>query len=233
MYLCFISHVEGDTVTKVQIPAKAVATDGDDISTHTTSLLGDLNLLPNADDLKKAGDFGSVLGGPPQSVAVIEANATALSKWWAAGLGAAAAGAWTAVRVFWNANAETPGNQRMMLLGAAIVSAGIVLTIGYILGSDVRGRSAASVATIEARSSVARAMIDVSERQFRPEVSESSRLQLVALPAALPVRWTAKTGDDENGWRAIVLKIDGDDNEYMLVKGSSHAWAPAGQVIVQ
>jgi hypothetical protein len=52
----------------------------------------------------------------------------------------------------------------VLLWVAAIASAAALLALAYILGSDVRGRSAAMVATIEARKAVATAMIAATER---------------------------------------------------------------------
>jgi hypothetical protein len=95
----------------------------------------------------------ALLGGTPQSVALLEAGGTALSKWWATGIGAAAAASGPAVAAFWGG--ETPATHRMLIIALAVGFAAAVLAIGYIVGSDVRARSAAAVATINARAEVA------------------------------------------------------------------------------
>jgi hypothetical protein len=91
----------------------------------------------------------ALLGGTPQSVALLDAGGTALSKWWATGIGAAG----PAVAAFWGG--ETPATHRMLIIALAVGFAAAVLAIGYIVGSDVRARSAAAVATINARAEVA------------------------------------------------------------------------------
>jgi hypothetical protein len=86
----------------VRIPNKAVS-DGTDVRGPAEALLRGLYLLPRGDDLQKADGLGSVLHGPPQSVALIEAGATAAAKWWAAGLGASVLAAWGSLVTWWDA----------------------------------------------------------------------------------------------------------------------------------
>jgi hypothetical protein len=150
----------------VQIPQNAVASgqDGKDIAKPSITLLEKLNLLPSGDDLKASDGIGAAFRGPTSSVSVMEAGATALSKWWAAGLGVSVVGLWSAVRVFWSNLDAQPQTQQVLLWGAAIASAAALLALAYILGSDVRGRSAAMVATIQARSAVATAMIEATRQ---------------------------------------------------------------------
>lgn len=76
-------------MAEVQIPGKAVS-DEKDVRRPVRILLEDLNLLGTEAETKEAEGFKAAFAGPPQSVAVIEAGATAAAKWWAAGLGAAA-----------------------------------------------------------------------------------------------------------------------------------------------
>ncbi len=155
-----------DCETPVQIAKSAVAKgeDGRDIAVPAVRMLEKLNLLPSATELKTADGIAAAFRGPTASVSVIEAGATALSKWWAAGLGAAVLALWGSVRVFWTTLEAQPATQQVLLWGAAIASAAALLALAYILGSDVRGRSAAMVATIEARKAVATAMIEATER---------------------------------------------------------------------
>ena len=86
--------------TNVQIPGKAVS-DNTDLRQPVRALLEDLNLLGTAQEDQDAQGFQAAFTGPPQSVAVIEAGATAAAKWWAAGLGAAVIATWSSVAVWW------------------------------------------------------------------------------------------------------------------------------------
>ncbi len=67
----------------VQVPGKAVST-GDNIELPTVDLLRALNLLGTDTEITASGKFVSAFTGPADSVAVLEAGGTALSKWWAA-----------------------------------------------------------------------------------------------------------------------------------------------------
>jgi hypothetical protein len=73
--------------TDVQIPSKAVSEETD-VSEPVTVPLQDLNLLGKSSEIAEAGGFTAAFTGPAQSVALIEAGATAAAKWWAGGLGA-------------------------------------------------------------------------------------------------------------------------------------------------
>ena len=84
----------------VQIPSKAVA-DTADVRQPLRTLLEDLNLLGTPAEEQAAAAFGAAVKGPPQSVALIEAGATAAAKGWASGLGALVAAAWAAVARWW------------------------------------------------------------------------------------------------------------------------------------
>lgn len=145
----------------VQLPGNAISPSADDIAAPARSLLVSLRLLGTDDDIEKAGQFGAIFIGPPQSVAVIEAGATALAKWWAVGLGAAAVTAWGSIATFWG---EQPvDTHRVVLWIGAIVSAAALLAIGLIVSSDVRGRAAASVAAIEARTIIGRTTLELAK----------------------------------------------------------------------
>ena len=144
-------------MTEIALPGDAVDSDGDDIAGPTKATLEALYLLPTAEDLNKAGGPTAALLGPPQSVAVIESTATAFSKWWTVFLAGTGAAVWGSIVTFWDKNGGS--TQRVILWAVALVSAALVLAIGYIIGSDVRGRAAATVATIHARETVASEMI--------------------------------------------------------------------------
>lgn len=221
-------------MAEVRLPGNAIDPQGADIVAPAVGVLQELHLLPTADDLKDAGKASAAFRGPPQSVAVIEANATALSKWWAAGLGAAVASGWASVANFWNdiggdsGPVQTAISQRMFMLAVAIASAAAILAIGYILGSDVRGRAAGAAATIAARSNVAQTVLQVAKGRVIEEYAALTFMEIQ--PRA--VKYLTRGGDDESGWVAIALqsKPDGSDRKYLVVKGNSDAWAATSEL---
>jgi hypothetical protein len=212
----------------VQIPADAVNQTGDDIAPPATDLLQALQLLGNDSDLGDATGFNSAFTGPPQSVALIEAGATALSKWWAAGLATAFGGIWAAIVGFWGK--QDHSTQRVVLWVASIATAAAILAIGYILGSDVRGRSLATVSSIEARSKIATAMLHLAQTAYRPQTVAAME-QTMALPQPLSVDFVRRPRDDEAGWRAIAIAIAADNTtRYLLIKGPNKEWADASDI---
>ncbi len=214
-------------MAKVQIPAAAVASAGDDVSVPLAQLLRDLSLLPTKDDLEKSSKLTTAITGTPDSVAVIEAGATAVSKAWAAGLGVAATTLWGSVVKLWDGNEAQRG---VMLWVAGIVSAAAVLAIGYIVSSDVGGRAAATVATYEARWQVAVAMLVGAQAVHESQEDADNEWDVLALPAALTVKNTSVAGADESGWKALVIRSSKGETEYWLIKGSRHAWVKASDV---
>lgn len=72
-----------NTTNNLQLPSGAVST-GSDLWSPLQSLLVGLNVLPTDADLDKADGLSGLLQGPPQSVAILEAGATAAAKAWAA-----------------------------------------------------------------------------------------------------------------------------------------------------
>jgi hypothetical protein len=181
------------------------------------AVLTGLQLLPDNSDYKKVEGFSSAFRSPPASIALIEAGATAASKWWAAGLGGGVLAAWAAVRGWWGG--ASPGNQHVALWVAAIVTAAAVLGIAYLLGSDVRGRAAVATETVRARAAVATAYV----RERSP-----AELRIVPLPG-LPVKHTQKSGPDEKGWKAVALATDTrDTTRYLVVKDIRSEWVTDG-----
>lgn len=211
----------------VQIPSRAVS-DRDDVLGPANELLQGLNLLGTKEELDDADKATALFGGPPQSVALIEAGATALSKWWATGLGASVAAMWATVAVWFG---DLPAaNQHVVLGGTAVVTAATVLAIGYILGSDVRGRSVAAAATIEARAKLGDALIRAAQLAYRPAPAPSVT-HLVALPGPLRVMHTTKAREDEDGWYAVALLSDhGTSTKFLVSKGSAHEWVDASSI---
>jgi hypothetical protein len=214
----------------VQIPADAVSAAGKDLLAPLTDLLGSqgLNIQGSPDETKQAGGPAAAIGGPPQSVAIIEAGATAVSKWWSAGLGATVAATWASVASWWDG--QNPANQRVVLWGAAIITAAAFLGIAYLLASDVRGRAAGAVATIQARAQVAERFIQASQAAFVP-TPPAPTATIVSLPQPLDVNYTAKPSADEGDWRAVAVSTNGEKTtKYLIAKGAETLWADASQV---
>jgi hypothetical protein len=212
------------TLPPVTVP---LITDGSDVAETTRDFLSNLNLLPSPDDLSDATGFGSALKGPPDSVSLIEAGATALTKWWAAGAGTVVLGLWGSVRIFW---ADNPDVHQVMLSAAGLVTVALVLAIAWLLASDVRGRADASVATIQARSAIGVAVLRAALAQQTAATTGSARpvslLPLVPLPA------TNLAGKDSSGWMMIAMRIEEDEAlcSYLLVKAGKQQWVAPNEI---
>lgn len=218
----------GIVVSDIQIPAKAIDANGADLLEPLQGLLRGINVLPTDADMAKAGTVWATFGGPPQSVALIEAGATAANKWWAAGLGGTVLTVWGSLLKWWGG--QEAATQRVALWAVALITAAAVVGIAYLLGSDVRGRAAATVATIEARAKLADAMILSSRKTYSP-VAPDAQAQFVALPTAMEVRYIRKGSGDEGGWLAVALMSNGKGiNRYLLVKQGLHEWAESADV---
>jgi hypothetical protein len=208
----------------VQIPSRAVSDEGD-LRQPVRALLEDLNLLGNREEDQEADGFHAAFAGPPQSVALIEAGATAASKWWAAGLGTTAVATWGSVAAWWGS--QETAIKVAVVGGAAIVTAALAIAIGYLIASDVRGRAAAAVSLIEARANLATTMIRAAETVYKPAPAESA-VKIVPLPGQLRVRNLGRPADDEKGWLAVAMEHHPDGTiNYIVVKGSSEARVPA------
>jgi hypothetical protein len=216
---------------KVQLPGKAIDVAGDDIAITTRRLLEELSLLGTDEEVEKAGQPLAAFTGPPQSVAVIEAGATSLAKWWAAGLGATATAWWGLVVKFWTDQKDEPNTQRVILLVAAVVSAALLIAIAQILSSDIRGRAAAAVATITGRATIGDTVLRLSQMAYEPESAEGDK-QVFPLAGLLKVKYLVKKGSDEDGWRAVAISTGKDESlpQYLVVKGPSQHWAKASEV---
>jgi hypothetical protein len=207
-------------MTDVQIPGKAVS-DAADVRAPVRSLLEDLNLLGSVAETEKAEGFKAAFAGPPQSVAVIEAGATAAAKYWGAGLGASAIATWGSLVAWWG---DQEGNvQVAAIAGALFVTAAVAIAIGHLLASDVRGRAAASVATIEARALVAETMIRAAGDAYEPP-SAISQAQIVPLPSRIRVNNLEEAAGDEEGWLAVAMERQPDGAlKYIVVRDSKEA----------
>ena len=187
---------------EVQIPSGAVS-DGDDLIEPTRTLLRELNILPTDEELADAKGGKAVLFGPPQSVALIEAGITSATKYWAAGGAALVAIAWGSVKAWWAG--EELSNQVAAIAGASIVTAALVIAIAYLLASDVRGRAAAAVATIQARERIALAMIDAAVEVRKAEAAPPPT-ELVALPKKIRAKYLTRPKGEKKGWTAIAIE---------------------------
>lgn len=207
---------------KVALPGDAFDAQGKDVLEPSVNVLMALNLLSDTEQSGIAGAFA----GPPASVSIIEAGATAASKWWSVTGAGAVGGIWVSVRGFWNGNSEA--NQRVMLVAASIATAALILAIGYLLASDVRGRAAAMVATIDARARVAAAVTRVARSDVQPVRGELRFLPITAYR----VKYTAERKDNESGWTALAMsaKDDGSDAKLFLGKDNTFVWAPVKDV---
>lgn len=211
-----------DTFTS-QLPSKAVAPDGNDLVGPAADLLRGLSLLPKKGE---SASLGAAFTGTPDSVAVIEAGATALSKLWAAGLGTSIFALWTSLGVWWGT--QEGEVQVGVLWAAAIATAALALGLAYIVGSDVRGRAAATVATLEARAVVAQAIISEAASLYTAE--DTSAAQIIPISPPLQMKWPRRHADDENGWIASALRFQGDNSEYWLSKGAVQEWVAGPDV---
>jgi hypothetical protein len=214
------------------IPVKR-ADIADDLATPTVDLLRDLNLLPTPGDLEAADGPNAAIGGPPQSVALIESGATALAKWWSVA-GAGAVGAiWVSVRKFWDGN--DPANQRVLLWAAAIVSAAIVLAIGWLFGSDLRCRAQVQSATVQSRADVAKAILRLAEAvHAEPDAAAAANPPpggpVAPLPSGVKVTYSkhVQVPGRKADWTALAVRLDGDDHNgsdaanvhYLLAQGA-------------
>ena len=127
----------------VRFPEQALDASGTDILSPLKELQQKLDILPMDGDSAKAG-MSATFTGPPDSVAIIEAGATALSKWWSvaiAGLGGATV-ITSAATKFWSGQS---GAVRVGLIGGmAAVLVAAIIAVSVMVASDVRGRAQGS-----------------------------------------------------------------------------------------
>ena len=130
----------------VQLPAKIVKADGDDLAAPLQQLLRDLGLLETEDDIKK----GVSLRGTPDSLQLIRAGATSVAKWWTGIAGLAGFGtAVAALLSAWNAQSST--SKVVLIGGASAILAATVISIAWIIQSDLRSRAQTSVELYRSR----------------------------------------------------------------------------------
>lgn len=216
-----------DSEAKVQIPSKACG-EGDDLGVPVLALLRHVQLLGTTEEMEDAQGFVAAFRGPPQSVALIEAGATAFSKAWAAGLGASALTVAGTIYSQWS-KLDDPLLQSTVVIAGALVVVALLLALGYIIASDVKGRAAAAVATIQARVQVAASFTEAVEPCPCAEPPSESPRQVISMTPQ-DVRFISKPADNEAGWRAIAMEVGPENNRYLLVRHGAQEWAPDSEV---
>ncbi len=157
----------------VRIPEGAYDT-GDDLSGPVVQLLTDIHVLASEADFKKAGTAQAALTGPPESVAIIEAGATAASKVGSIAIGALG-GLPAIVAVIEGIWGHESDPVRIAFVGGgALVLAAISIAIGIIISADVGGRAAGSAAEYHARALVASTFLRLSRRQAAGQLASAS-----------------------------------------------------------
>lgn len=150
---------------KVQWPAKALASDADDLSPALRSLLEDLRLLETRADETE----GVKPTHTPQSLQVLTAGSTTITKLYAAlatlvgGGGAIAAG----LVGFWNnfggSSADQAFQKASFMVASAVLGSAVVIAVSIMVRGDVAGRAQAHAASYAARATVATAFLRTVE----------------------------------------------------------------------
>jgi hypothetical protein len=217
-----MAKIQADTLMDSRADVSAPGP-GANIGEDAVTLLYDLNLLPTKADLDSAGGGKAAFGGPSQSVALIEAGGSAVSKWWAAGGSVLIVGAWGSVVHFWDSKSSA-GVHTTLIWAATIVTAAAAVGIAYLLSSDLQGRASAMVETINARREIASTFITAAT-----QANGDSQ------PLVLPVQGRTATnlvGEDSPGWHVIAVQPNTDASKvkYLLVKGATTEWVAAASV---
>jgi hypothetical protein len=147
----------------------SIASDAD-VGPPLAQLLIDLDIKGTESDQQQASSFGRAFTGTPTSVAIIEAGATAASKWWAAALAALGGGTaiWAGFSNFWNSQSKI---QNHLVIGAALIIAASALSIGLIMYGDVRARGQGAAAQYHARATIAAAFLAAAPRPVAAAVN--------------------------------------------------------------
>jgi hypothetical protein len=182
-----------EVVMDVQFPEQALAATGKDLLSPLKELEQGLGILPDDKDLAKSG-AAATFTGPPDSVAIIEAGATALSKWWSVAIGSlgGAAVITSAVTNFWNG--QTGAGRVALIGGMAGLLIAALIAISLIVAADVHGRAQATVALYTARATVAAQFLQGSLSVSRPAlVSADTASNTAAKTASTPNDASAAT----------------------------------------
>jgi hypothetical protein len=214
---------------KVQVPGAAVNPQGDDIGEPAAALLHELALLGTETEYDNASKLFS--GSPPQSIAIIEAGVTRLTKVWAvlAAAGVSITAVWAAIGSFW---AEENDSVRVATLAAAgVVLAVLVVALAWLITSDVKSRAGGAIAQIQARAAVTTSYLNLLARapstDLPPDDSAQTEALLAALGAGLPV--TVQLANGSSG-RVNGVRHDSADGLQVHVKGSKSDWIAVSRV---
>lgn len=178
----------------IQVPTGAAG--GDDLLKPMQDLMRGLSLLPTSDDLRQ-NSAQAAIRGTPESVSIIEAGGTALSKGYAVvitALGGSAAVA-TGVTGFWGG--ETTGVRIALTAGTAVFLAAAVIAIAVIVAADVGGRASGAVAQYDARRQIAVSVLELSLAAHRAAAAGSTHAA-----RAGSVVWSLAVA----GWPAEVVR---------------------------
>ena len=212
-----------------QFPGQPIDPQGTDLSAPLTTLLNGLCLLGTQAQLDASDGATAVFTGPAQSVAIIEAGATALSKWWTAGLGATLGGGaiFAAVKGFWADQQD--GVHVALIASAAFLFAALAVSIAVIVSGDVRTRGHGAAAMIGARRDIAITWLKLS-RSAAACAPNPGNVALVNALVALVAsgRVVNVTLSQGGGGPATGVRFDAQQRVEFEVNGAY--WVPSGQV---
>lgn len=118
----------------------------------------------------------------------------------------------------------------MIVGGAAVVTAALIVAIGYLIASDVRGRAAASVSIIEARASLAETMVKAAKAVYEPTPAGFAP-EILPMPSDVLATYTRAKAANEDGWRVVAMERQSDGSvKYIVVKGSEEHRAAASEL---
>lgn len=250
--LCYasIAFQRAERIMTVQFPGQAFNTSDTDILSPLETLEQGLGILPDATDLAKSG-AAATLTGPPDSVAIIEAGATALSKWWSvviAGLGGAAV-ITAAVTKFWNG--QTGGVRIVLIGGMAGLLIAALIAISVMVAADVRGRAQGQVALYMARANIAAQFLQQSASHPAPAVAQGNppagaggavAAPNQALNQGVPIYLATSSApalvlhkpSNQAGYLAGVRQLGDGTTELLLVRQSDQqtTWCAADDIVV-
>lgn len=147
---------------------------GEDLCAPTTAYLECLALVEKPDELEE-----NHLLTTPESVQVIKAGATAMSKGWATGIaGTGLAASYVGfLRIEWGGAGDLV--KSTFIISVAVLLAAVVVSIAKIVCTDVTTRGAATAQRVTARTSAANTFLELtaaqqSERRVAPAAQSSN-----------------------------------------------------------
>jgi hypothetical protein len=166
----------------VQWPSDLVDEKGSDLGHPLHNLLHQMDLIGTDADESKTKGAGAAFDSPPASIAILEAGATAATKWWSAGMTALAAAGLTLELILAKAtgffNGQGAAVRATIIAGSALVVAAVVIAVAVMIQADLRARGQGMAATYQARASVAEAFIAEAARLPQPQSDAAPAGQL-------------------------------------------------------